>query len=100
MHPTWNASPSPSQEFLGVTQRHRTRLATPPQARLSVRRDTHGLLLELDEVRGGTRVRVIAAFTRAATFEEWCRDDPLRFESPMLHQQAVREAQSLWLSTS
>jgi hypothetical protein len=65
--------------------------------RLTLQRSSCGLLLDLDERRiDGPRVRVVTAFTGAASFNDWCNDDPLRFEAPIVQRQAQRDADALW----
>jgi hypothetical protein len=39
---------------------------------------------------------VVTAFTQASCLEEWCMDDPLRFEAPIVHQHVRRDADALW----
>jgi hypothetical protein len=71
------------------------------QAKVTLGRNACGVLLEL-EVRqtNGPRVVVITAFTQTAFFEEWCKDDPLRFAAPVIHQKIRRGADALWRNDS
>lgn len=67
------------------------------QIRVALHRNACGVLLELEDRRSTwPRVVVVAAFTRASSFEDWCSNDPLRFEMPIVHQQIRREAEALW----
>lgn len=64
-------------------------------------RNDFGVLLELKErPPNGPCVVVLAAFTRASSLEDWCADDPLRFEMPNVHEQIRREAEVFWRSDS
>ena len=66
---------------------------------VTLHRSDGGVILELEErSTGGWRVAIIAAFTQPSAFEEWCADDPLRFEQPLMHQQLRRQAAELWRS--
>jgi len=69
------------------------------EVRVKLHRNACGVLLELEDRRpNGPRVVVVAAFTRESSFEDWCTNDPLRFEVPIVHQHVRREAASLWQS--
>lgn len=75
--------------------------AAGQQARVTLGRNACGVLLELEERRSnGPRVVVVTAFTQASSFEEWCLDDPLRFEAPIVHQQFRRDADAFWRNHS
>jgi hypothetical protein len=85
------ATTTPSQS------RHSRQICAAVQAKVRLGRNACGVLLELEERHAnGPRVVVVAAFTQASSFEEWCKDDPLRFEAPVVHQQIRRDADALW----
>jgi hypothetical protein len=67
------------------------------QARVTLDRNACGVLLKLEERQpNGSRVMIVTAFTQASSLEEWCMDDPLRFEAPIVHQRVRRDADALW----
>jgi hypothetical protein len=70
-------------------------------ARVTLGRNACGVLLKLEERQpNGSRVMVVTAFTQASCLEEWCMDDPLRFEAPIVHQHVRRDADALWRNDS
>jgi hypothetical protein len=76
---------------------HPRNLHAADQARITLGRNACGVLLELEERQSnGPRVVVVTAFTQVSSFEDWCTNDPLRFEAPVVHQQARRDADALW----
>lgn len=71
------------------------------QVSLTLHRNSCGVLLALEERRSnGPQVIVLAGFTQASCLEDWCTNDPLRFEIPIVHQHLRREAEALWRSDS
>jgi len=88
-----------------AVQTHAVRRAAVSAVRGAVTVTLHrrgpGILLELVEHRpSGCRIVVVTSFTDARSFEEWCTDDPLRFEHPIVHQQVRRHAEELWRAGS
>ena len=83
-----------------TVQRERARhVAASGAVRVALQRQACGVLLELEECRlVGPRVVVVTSFTQASSFQDWCADDPLRFEEPIVHQQVRRHAEELWRS--
>ena len=56
-----------------------------------------GLYVEREDIPGqGLRVMQLVQFADADSFDQWCDDDPLRFEHPLLHVQLKREGDALW----
>ena len=83
--------------------KHRNRAASSAtgQIRVALHRNACGVLLEIEDRRlNGPHVVVVTAFTGASSFEDWCANDPLRFEMPIVHQQIRRDAEALWRSES
>jgi hypothetical protein len=81
--------------------RHSRQICAAVQAKVKLGRNACGVLLELEERQAnGHRIVVVAAFTQASSIEDWCKDDPLRFEAPVVHQQFRRDADALWRNDS
>ena len=81
--------------------RNRATSGATGQIRVALHRNACGVLLEIEDRRSnGPHVVVVTAFTGASSFEDWCINDPLRFEMPIVHQQIRREAEALWRSES
>lgn len=56
-----------------------------------------GLYVEREEIpKRGMRTLQSIAFIDAGAFEQWCDDDPVRFEQPLLHARLKSEAGQLW----
>lgn len=79
--------------------------AHPPQSRrcasappsFALHRRAGALVLELQERSvDGCSVAIVTAFTDLSAFNDWCDDDPLRFEYPVVHQQVRRQGHALW----
>jgi hypothetical protein len=84
-----------------TTPAHSEQLRAALQAKVTLGRNACGVLLKIEERQAnGPRVVVITAFTQACSFEEWCKDDPLRFAAPVIHQQIRRDADALWRNDS
>ncbi len=78
-----------------------TASAAAAELSVTLHRRTGGVILEREERSSvGWRIAVVTAFTRPSAFEDWCADDPLRFEQPIVHQQVRRRAAELWSSGS
>jgi hypothetical protein len=83
-----------------TAQREQARhVAASDAVRVALQRQAGGVLLEIEEGRSiGPRIVVVTSFTQASSLEDWCADDPLRFEEPIVHQQVRRHAEELWRS--
>jgi hypothetical protein len=65
--------------------------------RLFLQRVAGGLYVEREEIpRHGTRTCQSLHFSDHARFEQWCDEDPTRFEHPLLHARLKRESNALW----
>lgn len=65
--------------------------------RLFLQRVAGGLYVEREEIpRHGTRICQSLHFSDRAGFEQWCDDDPARFEHPLLHARLKRDGDALW----
>jgi len=69
--------------------------------RFTLQLDTGGVYVEReDHPTRGLRTIQSIAFPDVQAFEQWCDDDPVRFEHPLLHAQLKREGGELWRAFS
>ena len=65
--------------------------------RLFLQRVAGGLYVEREQTpRRGTHTCQLLHFSDRVRFEQWCDDDPTRFEHPLLHARLKRDGDGLW----
>lgn len=67
------------------------------EVRFFLQRVSGGLYVEREEIpRRGLRTQQSIQFDDAQCFRQWCDNDPIRFEHPLLHAKLKRDADDLW----
>ena len=67
------------------------------EVRFFLQRVAGGLYVEREEIpRRGLRTQQSVEFPDAERFKQWCDNDPIRFEHPLLHINLQRDADDLW----
>ncbi|GAB3759165.1 hypothetical protein GCM10028796_05940 [Ramlibacter monticola] len=66
-----------------------------------LQRVSGGLYVEREDIpRCGLRTQQAVQFADAEHFKQWCDNDPIRFEHPLLHINLKRDADDLWQSVA
>lgn len=67
------------------------------EVRFFLQRVAGGLYVEREEIpRCGLRTQQSVQFADAEHFKQWCDNDPVRFEHPLLYLSLKRDADELW----